>query len=114
MDSMFVFLDIIVLGCGFYILYAYYLMKVKGEVKENLLLSPATPIKRCKDKGAYIAYMGPRLLSVGIGALVCGGLGVVNDYTNFMGSWYLLLTLAFLVLVVWFAMAIKKAAKKFW
>lgn len=114
MDSMFVLLDAIVLGCGVYILYAYYLMKVKGEVKENLLLNPTTPLKRCKDKKAYMEYMGPRLLALGIGALICGGAGLINDYTNFMGSWYLAITVVFLVLVIWFAVAVKKSVKKFW
>ena len=35
MDSMFSLMDLIILGSGAYVLYCYYLLKFKGEIKEG-------------------------------------------------------------------------------
>lgn len=116
MDSgnMFMFMDILVAGCGAYVLYAFYLMKFKGEVKENLLLSQDIKWAKCKDKDGYIAYIAPKLLIMGICTLISGLLGLLNDYTNLFGMGYLIITSIFLAVVIWFAVVIKKAVKKFW
>ena len=44
MDSMFSLMDLIILGSGAYVLYCYYLLKFKGEIKEGLLLPIRQPI----------------------------------------------------------------------
>ncbi len=76
MDNMFILMDMLVVGCGVYVLYAFYLMKAKGEVKESLLLSNGAKMAKCKDKNAYMAYISPRLLIFGLATIICGGLGV--------------------------------------
>ena len=53
MDSMFSLMDLIILGSGAYVLYCYYLLKFKGEIKEGLLLPKGTNVKKCTDKAAY-------------------------------------------------------------
>ncbi|MEE0418919.1 MAG: hypothetical protein UDG86_02605 [Lachnospiraceae bacterium] len=114
MDNMFILMDMLVVGCGVYVLYAFYLMKAKGEVKESLLLSNGAKMAKCKDKNAYMAYISPRLLIFGLATIICGGLGVWNDYTNVFGLGYLVVMVIFLAMVVWFAMAIKKSLKMYW
>jgi len=114
-NSMFRLMDFMVLGCGIYLLYAYYLMKFKGEVKENLFLSAETKWAKCKDKKAYLAYMAPKTLIMGITTAVSGALGVINDYLNLL-NWQVFLgvTVVFFAVVVWFGVIIKKSVKLFW
>lgn len=114
MDSMYLLMDVLVLGAGLYILYAYFLMMKKGEIKENILMSKEINMSQCKDKEGYIKYVAPKLLIFGIGAVICGLLGFINDYTQALGGWYMVVTVLFLVLIIWFAMSTRKAIKIFW
>ena len=57
MNSMFSLMDLVIAACGVYILYVWYLLKFKGEIKENILLPKDVPVKRCKDKAGYVAEM---------------------------------------------------------
>ena len=114
MDNMFILMDVLVIGCGVYVLYAFYLMKAKGEVKESLLLSNGAKMTKCKDKDAYMGYISPRLLIFGIATVICGALGVWNDYTSIFGMGYLVVMVIFLAMVVWFAVVIKKSLKMYW
>lgn len=113
-DNMFIFMDILVAGCGVYVLYAYYVMRMKGEVKEKLLLSEGTKISKCKDKDAYIRFMLPRLLFFGIVTTIGGVIGILNSYSNFLGMGYLAVLAVFLAAVIWFGISVRKAVKTFW
>ncbi|MDY3920340.1 MAG: hypothetical protein SOZ59_15330 [Candidatus Limivivens sp.] len=113
MDNMFVLIDLLVAGFGVYILYGWYLMAKKGEVKENLVLPKDTNMKRCKDREGYIACIQPKLLVFGIATTVCGAIGVINDFTGLMGNLYLVVTVIFLIFVIWFGIAVRNAAKKY-
>ena len=79
MDSMFVLFDMLLLGLGVYLLYAWYLLKFKGEVKENILLVKEYPFKKCKDKNGYFAYTAPRLFVFALICSVAGAIGLAND-----------------------------------
>lgn len=114
MDSAYSFIDIIIILSGFYILYIYYLLKVKGEIKETLLLPKDTPIKKCKDKNAYISEMAPKVLVYGIIVVICGLLGLSESQMQLLGKWYLLVLVVFLCATIWFAGQTKKAVKKYW
>lgn len=111
---MFVFLDLLMFAVGVYFIYVWYLLKYKGQVKEEVLLSKAYPYRRCKDKDGYRAYIAPRLLIIALVCVVSGGLNLVNDFTNFMGALYIIFSVLFCVILIWFTMVIKKACKKFW
>ena len=78
MDSMFSLMDLIILGSGAYIIYCYYLLKFKGEIKEGLLLPKGTNVKMCTDKAAYIKEVENKILLYGIAVLICGGFGVLE------------------------------------
>lgn len=53
MNSMFGFVSIIVLGCGIYALYAYFMMKKNGHINETLLLGKSYSEYMCKDKETF-------------------------------------------------------------
>ena len=114
MDSMFSLMDLIILGSGAYIIYCYYLLKFKGEIKEGLLLPKGTNVKKCTDKAAYIKEVENKILLDGVAVLICGGFGVLETQTGLLGKWYLVVIAVFLVVTVWFAMVVKKSGEKYW
>ncbi|MBU9728718.1 hypothetical protein [Diplocloster modestus] len=114
MDSMFVLLDVIVFGCGIYCLYAWYLMKVKGEVKTGFLVSKDVDMKKCKDLPGYLAYMGPRTLIFALFTTVYGGICLINDFVLQIGSAIFIGMIVFFAALVWFALCTRKAMKTFW
>lgn len=114
MGSMFSLMDIVIAASGVYILYVWYLLKFKGEIKENLLLPKEVPVKKCKDKTAYINEMAPKVLIYGCVVIICGAVGVAEDTFHVLGNAYLLMLAVFLIMTVWFVSQSKKALKKYW
>ncbi|MDO4521597.1 MAG: hypothetical protein Q4B57_00460 [Eubacteriales bacterium] len=114
MDSMFSMIDIIIAACGVYILYIWYLLKFKGEIKESMLLPKDLPVKKCSDKAAYIAEMSWKVLLYGIVVLLCGALGVWQDTYGSLGIVYFGCLVIFVGVTIWFALQTKKAVKKYW
>lgn len=114
-NSMFALMDIIVLGCGAYILYAYYLLIAKNTIKQGVLVSQKTDPNKCKDFEAYKRFMGPKVLLFGLSACLSGGLGLYQDYVApINGYLYMAFYVLFFVIMVWFLMATKKAEKLYW
>lgn len=114
MDSMFSLMDLIILGSGAYVLYCYYLLKFKGEIKEGLLLPKGTNVNKCTDKAAYTKEVENKILLYGIAVLICGGFGVLETQTGLLGKWYLVVIAVFLAVTFWFAMVVKKSGEKYW
>lgn len=114
MDSMFSLMDILIAGCGVYVLYVYVQLKYKGEINTTLLLPKDLNVKKCKDKAAYIAEIAPKVLIYGIIVLASGLMGVAEDVYRFMGNYYLLILAVFAAATIWFAKCEKDAIKKYW
>lgn len=113
--SLFGFMDVIVLACGVYILYAYYLLVAKNEIKEGVLVAKGTPVKKCKDFEGYKKYMAPKVLVFGISACISGGLGLYQDYVAAINTYlYFGFFALFFAVMIWFLVATKKADKMFW
>lgn len=114
MDSMYMLMDLLFVGCGVYVLYAFYLMKTKGEIKENVLLSRDISVSKCKDKAGYIKYMTPRLLVFGIVLLIIGIVSLIGDYFKIWGMGSLIILAIGLIVMVWFVMITRKSMKIYW
>lgn len=110
---MYTILDMIIIGCGIYVLYGYYQLKTKGIIKEGLLLPKGLSPKRCKDKDGYIADMAPKLLIYGIIMLVCGVVGYLQSLFQKYDALYLVMLVAFLGVTIWFSKQTKKAIAKY-
>lgn len=108
------FMDMAIIAIGAYILYIYYLMKFKGEVREGMLLPKGTKPERCKDLPAYIGEMSGKVLLYGAAVLLCGVLGFLEDEYLILGKYYLLVLLGFIGLTVWFAVQSRNAIRKYW
>lgn len=113
MAGFYSMIDAVVAAFGVYMIYGWFLLVTKGEVKEGLLLPKEMPFKRCRDKAGFISYVKTKLLLIGIATVACGILGLVNDFTGLLGGWYILVTLIFVALMIWFGATVKKAQKLF-
>lgn len=114
-NSMWSVLDIIFVGAGVYVLYAWILLKTKGEIKTSILMSKDVELRKCKDLEGYKAYITPRMLVFGISALLYGGAGLVNTYVfTLPGVVYGIIMVLFLVVLIWFAMVTRKGIQRFW
>ncbi len=111
-------MDIIVLLAGLYILYGYYLLTVKKELKHGLLVSDKFPAETCKDRDAYGSYIGLPTLLLGIAGVASGGIGLYKDYahaaSNVVNYANIILYFALLAALVFFIVRTKQAQKQFW
>ena len=66
MNGMEGIFGIIGIGAGLYSLYAWFQLKFKGIINTSILVPKDTNIKKCKDKEAYRAAAGPKLLVLAV------------------------------------------------
>ncbi len=114
-NSIWSLMDIIFVGAGAYMLYAWILMKKTGEIKTSMLLSKEIDIRKCKDLEGYKSFIAPKMLVFGFTSLVYGGYGLVNSYVFPMPMqvYWIVMALFFAVLI-WFAVQSRKGVEMFW
>ena len=114
-NSIWSVLDVIFVGAGIYVLYAWVMMKTKGENITTILMSKDVELRKCKDLEGYKAYIAPRMLVFGIAAILYGAAGLVNTYvTPLPGAVYGAVMALFLAVLIWYAIATRKGVQKFW
>ena len=72
MDNVWSIMDLLFAGAGLYAIYAYYLLKTKGEITTSILMSKDVDIRKCKDIEGYKRFVAPKILIFGIAALLYG------------------------------------------
>lgn len=114
-NSMFGLMDLIIVGGGIYVIYQYIVMVTSRRLTNSMLLPKEIDPKKCKDTEGYINYIGIKQLAFGIAATVCGGIGLLQSYTDKIGaSAYFVGMILFVCVAVWYSVSIKKAMKEFW
>ena len=115
MESMFMIVDFLVLGCGVYVLYGWLQLRKAGHLIDNKLIYPnGCTAANCKEPEAFYAYMMPRFLLLGILTTLDGIVTVVNDFLPFMPSAAsLTLNGLFFAFIVYFAVIISRSYKRF-
>ena len=112
-NSMFAIMDFVMVGAGLYLLYAWFLLQFKNEIREGVLVQSGMANK-CKDPEGYKKYIAPKLLIFALCALDSGGLGLYSDYVKPVNTYlYLGFTVFFFVVLVLFVRYIKKAQDMF-
>ncbi len=107
-------MDIIIVAGCIYMLYGYFLLMFKNEIKKGLILSSQSDPSKCKDLEGYKKYVGPRLLIFSICGIVSGCIGIARDnMANFPAAVYWVAYLLFAAAIVWFTISIRKAEKKY-
>ena len=110
---MFAIMDFIMVGAGCYLLFAWYLLQFKNEIREGVLVQPGMA-KKCKDLEGYKRYIAPKLLIFAFCAVASGALGLYSDYVRPVNSiLYLSLTGVFFLVLVLFVWFTKKAQEMF-
>ena len=112
-DSIF---NLITLFCGFYCLYYWFQLGRKGLDMPKCPLVPASQDpSECMDAEAYVAYMRPRMLVLGIVVLISAVLGMLEQIVFDDNVW---IQIAIIVLpmavLVWFCICFAKARKEYW
>ena len=73
-------MDVIVFGGGLYLLYAWYLLAFKGELKEGVLLPKDYDLRKIRDAEGYKKMMNMPTLFLAVSATLSGGLALYRDY----------------------------------
>ncbi len=113
MDSIWGFLGIIVIVCGFYAIYSLIKMKRTGEIDATLLLGKDYAYKTCKDKEGFSRKVTPALLILGITAILYGALDIIHCYFYPMLIVDSVGMAVFFVVLVWFAVYTTKLKKEY-
>lgn len=112
-NQMFAIMDFIMVGAGLYLLFAWYLLQFRNEIREGVLVQTGMA-KKCKNLEGYKNYIAPKLLIFALCAIVSGGVGLYSDYVKPINSYvYLGMTLVFFVVLVLFVRYTKKAQDMF-
>lgn len=115
MDGIWNIMDLIFAGAGIYVLYAYVLLKTKGELVTSILLSKDVDIRKCKDIEGYKRFVMPKILVFGIITVFHGVLGLVNSYAfPVPGAVYGASMAVFFIVLIWYTVQTKKAIQLFW
>lgn len=112
MDTMNIF-DLLILGCGIYLVYSALTMKKTGKIAAGVLLSKDVDADKIKDKAGFIQYMFSKLLGLGILTCVAGAWGLIAPKLNASGWVTLIGWGCYMVCLVLFAVSANKAKKKF-
>ena len=86
MDSMEGMFGLLGIGCGIYVLYAWYRMKTAGIINTTILLPKSINPNKCKDKEAYMKEASSKMLILGITALIYGATELCNTYVCEVGA----------------------------
>ncbi len=114
-SSMSVLFDVLITAFGGYILFAGFQMKMTHKIKGGMFLPQGIDPEKCLDRDGYIEYITPRFLLLGIICLLSGLLGLAADCLGILPqNTYFVITLLFLIFLVWYAVTIKKAVEKYW
>lgn len=105
------------LGFGLYCL-AVWLRLRQGKPLGNgrrILMPGGFRERKCRHPEAYKGYMRPRVLALGMGLVLFGAAFLADHYTG-SGSTAVALVLLVLplALLVWYVLAMRKAAKQWW
>ena len=112
MDNTSIF-DLLIAGCGLYLVYTAVVMKTKGKIIKGVLVSKEVDVEKIRDKEGFIRYMFGKVLLAGILAAAVGVTNLINFYVK-GPAWISMAVVAgyFAVLMV-FAVSSVKARKKY-
>ena len=104
MDTIWNITDLIVLGAGFYALYAAYVLRTQGKIVKTFLVFKDTDVSSCKDLQGYANLMSPKLMVLG---------GVMVAYVASITGLYIAFIILFLAVLFWYGYEVSRAMKKY-
>lgn len=113
MSDIMSFVDMLVLMCGIYAIYGAYVLRRDGRIIRTFLVFKETDLNSCKDLQGYANYMSPKLMTLGGVMAAYGAVSMVNTYVVQINTLFFVMMAAFLAVLVWYGMEVKKAMKKY-
>lgn len=107
--SSFGFIDLIVIACGVYGFYSWYMLVYKHEIKKTFLVGANTNPANCTDVEGFAGFMGTKLLILSAGMVIFGGISAYNSYVQRIGIIIWIGMALFLALIVWYCVYLRKA-----
>ena len=113
MDLLFILVDIVIAGFGFYALYCGLLLKNKNIVTKQILVSKNMEFKKCRDIEGYKNFMVIRIIICSIIIIILGCLNVLNDFLKFSNILQKIVFIPLLGAIVWFAVFSRNGQKNY-
>lgn len=114
-DALFALFDGIMFAVGLYCLYSWWLMRFKGEIHDNRMTIPADySVGGCRDKNAYMRFMGPRILVFSLMCVVFGGINLLSHAVPVPGAVQFICIAVLFLNLMWFALVIRKSIQLYW
>ena len=111
--QMFGFMDYIVLACGAYGVYSWYMLVKKHEIKKAFLLGGDNTPEQCTDVAGFADMIGTKLLIASIAMLVFSSISLYNSYKQDLGAIFWVGMIVFLGVLVWYCVMLRKAHLKY-
>lgn len=112
-NSMFGFMDLVVMACGIYGIYSWYMLVKKLEIKKAFLIGGTNQPADCSDVQGFADFMGSKLLILSLTMIIFGGISAINDYIQSVGVIIWIFMAAFFGTIVWYCLQLRKADRKF-
>ncbi|WP_130836820.1 hypothetical protein [Lachnoclostridium sp. Marseille-P6806] len=103
----------VLIAAGAYVLYAAVILKTRGKITKNLMLSPGVSENMIGDREGFARYMFPRTAVLGAAVAFAGGWDVVFPGVAGTGQIELAVIAVFTILLIRYLRAVKKAEKRF-
>ena len=112
-NSMFGFMDLIVMACGVYGIYSWYMLVKKLEIKKTFLIGGTNQPGDCNDVQGFADFMGTKLLILSLAMIIFGGVSAINDYITSVGVIIWVLMAVFFAVIIWYCVQLRKADQMF-
>lgn len=106
-------LGFLILGCGLYCLYAFFMLRFKKEINRTILLPKDTDIKKCKDLEGYCKEAQAPVLLLGVVTTLYGCVDVYNTIVGKIGTLFMIMFAAVIPVLLIYAVMIKKINRKY-
>lgn len=111
--EVFNLIDLFVFGCGFYALYAAFVLRRDGKIVKIFLLAKDVEENSCKDIQGFANAMSPKLRTLGLMMLAYSLISILNNYVVRITNLFWVMFAAFLITLCWYGMELKKATGKY-
>lgn len=117
--------NLITLGYGLYAVYTWFQLRGGALFPNPLLIPKDLRPDHCLDEAAYVAYIRPRTLILGVIAALSGGAGMADQSAGFLAAWaaalgvsdlmlrLILMVVLPLAVVIWYAVCLVRAQRKY-
>ena len=113
MNSTFGFMDILIVFCGAYLVYASVQMKRTGEITSSAIIGKGYDPKKAKDPKGFIEYMYLKSIVMGVLVMVSGALDYMNDLYWNLPYFGIIMCVVFLIMIIIYCKISMDAQKKY-